>query len=73
MRLLGGSGRGLLVLVEVNHFAHERGFGGEFAAHRCFSLQFAECAAPRKNVYFDAQLVAGDDWAAEAGCSMATK
>ena len=53
-------------LVNVYHFAHERGFGCEFAAHTSASLKFAKCSAPGENVYFDAQLIARNDRSAKA-------
>src|SRR5580704_5488072 len=42
LRLFGGGWRGLLDFVHVDHFAHERGFGGEFAAYRSAAVNFAE-------------------------------
>src|ERR1700726_4419622 len=66
LRLLNGGWRGLLNLVNVHHFAHERGLGCQFAADAGASLKFAECSAPGENVYFDAQLIARNDGAAEA-------
>src|ERR1700690_974829 len=66
LRLLDGSCGGRLHFVEVNHLAHERGFGSEFAGNGSAAMKFAECAAPGEHVHFDAQLVAGNHGAAEA-------